>query len=164
MPDTAIAIQRIAGNAVRVQFDPGGGHGTAVFMIDLAREVGGTVDEADRQKVLPRAMAVAENFIGYVKKQSLLSVRRQRLPVPRQSPRQLPRLCETRYIQRVGAGVRTYAAKHFHPLLRYLAPLAQLRGLFCCLGLADQLPLQSSEGPSGNRSPDMLYLPGFNDG
>jgi hypothetical protein len=63
MPDTAIAIQRIAQDAVRVQFVPAGNQGTAVFMIDLAREVGGTVDEADRRKVLLKAKSLAENFI-----------------------------------------------------------------------------------------------------
>jgi len=63
MPDTAIAIQRIAQDAVRVQFVPTGDRGTAVFMIDLAREVGGTVDEVDRRKVLLKAKSVAEAFI-----------------------------------------------------------------------------------------------------
>jgi hypothetical protein len=64
MPDdTAIAIQRIAGDAVRIQFVPSGHQGTAVFMIDLAREGGGTVDEVDRRKALIRAKSVAENFI-----------------------------------------------------------------------------------------------------
>ncbi len=54
---------------MRVQFDPGRGHGTAVFMIDLAREPGGTVDAADRHEVLLRANAVAESSIDYVKKE-----------------------------------------------------------------------------------------------
>jgi hypothetical protein len=66
MPDTAIVIKRIAQDAVRVQFDPDSGQGTAVFMIDLAREVGGTAVEVDRHKVLLNAKTVAENFIGYV--------------------------------------------------------------------------------------------------
>jgi hypothetical protein len=66
MPNPAISIQRIAQDAVRVQFDPGGGHGTAVFMIDLARETGGTLDEVDRRKVLLKAKSVAESFIGCV--------------------------------------------------------------------------------------------------
>ena len=69
MPDIAIAIQRIAQDAVRIQFDPGGRQGTAVFMIDLAREVGGRVDEVDRRKVLLKAKSVAENFIGYVNRE-----------------------------------------------------------------------------------------------
>lgn len=63
MLDTAIAIKRIAQDAVRVQFVPTGDRGTAVFMIDLAREVGGTVDEVDRRKVLLKAKSVAENFL-----------------------------------------------------------------------------------------------------
>jgi len=66
VPDPAISIQRIAQDAVRVQFDPGGGQGTAVFMIDLARETGGTLDEVDRRKVLLKAKSVAERFIGSV--------------------------------------------------------------------------------------------------
>jgi hypothetical protein len=66
MLNTTIVIKRIAQNPVRVQFDPNGSQGTAVFMIDLAREVGGTVDEVDRRKVLLKAKSVAENFIGYV--------------------------------------------------------------------------------------------------
>jgi hypothetical protein len=66
MPNPAISIQRIAQDAVRVQFDPGGGQGTAVFMIDLAREMGGTLDEVDRRKVLLKAKSVAESFIGNV--------------------------------------------------------------------------------------------------
>jgi hypothetical protein len=66
MPDTAIVIKRIAQDAVRVQFDPDGRQGTAVFMIDLAREFGGGRDETDRRKVLLKAKAVAENFIGHV--------------------------------------------------------------------------------------------------
>jgi hypothetical protein len=65
MPDIAIAIQRIAQDAVRVQFDPGDRQGTAVFMIDLARQVGATLDQVDRRKVLLKAKSVAENFIGY---------------------------------------------------------------------------------------------------
>ena len=69
MPEKAIAIHRIAQDAVRVQFDPGGKHGSAVFMIDLAREVGGTIDEVNRQKVLLEAKSVAENFIGYVNRE-----------------------------------------------------------------------------------------------
>jgi hypothetical protein len=69
MPDVAIAIQRIAQDAVRVQFDPGDKRGTAVFMIDLAREVGGTVDHADRRKVLLKAKSVAESFIGHVNRE-----------------------------------------------------------------------------------------------
>ena len=69
MPDTVMAIKRIAQDAVRVQFDPGGGQGTAVFMIDLAREMGGTVDEVDRQKVLLKAKSVAETFIRCVNKE-----------------------------------------------------------------------------------------------
>jgi hypothetical protein len=63
MPDTSIAIDRIAQDAVRVQFVPAGDEGTAVFMIDLSREVGGTVDEADHGRVLLKAKAVAEHFI-----------------------------------------------------------------------------------------------------
>ena len=69
MPDRAIEMKRIAQDAVRVQFDPVGGQGTAVFMVDLARAAGGTVDEVDRRKVLLKAKAVAENFIGYVNKE-----------------------------------------------------------------------------------------------
>jgi hypothetical protein len=69
MPDRAMVIKRIAHDAVRVQFDPDGGQGTAVFMVDLAREVGGTVDEVDRRRVLLRAKAVAENFIGHVNRE-----------------------------------------------------------------------------------------------
>jgi hypothetical protein len=63
MPETVIAVQRIAQDAVRVQFDPGGGQGTAVFMIDLARERGGTLDEVDRRKVLQKATSVAQHFV-----------------------------------------------------------------------------------------------------
>ena len=69
MPDTAIAIQRIAQDAVRVQFVPAGNQGTAVFMIGLAREVGGTVDQADRRKVLLKAKSLAENFIQLADKE-----------------------------------------------------------------------------------------------
>ena len=69
MPDTTIAIKRIAQNAVRVQFDPGGDQGTAVFMIDLVREVGATVDEVDRRKVLLKAKSVAENFVDCVNRE-----------------------------------------------------------------------------------------------
>jgi hypothetical protein len=69
MPNVTIAIQRIAQDAVRVQFDPGAGQGTAVFMIDLAREMGGTFDEVDRRKVLLKAKSVAENFIGSVNRE-----------------------------------------------------------------------------------------------
>ena len=69
MPDTAIAIQRIAQDAIRVQFVPTGDAGTAVFMIDLAREVGGTVDGADRRKVLLKAKSVAEDFIECAKRE-----------------------------------------------------------------------------------------------
>jgi hypothetical protein len=69
MPDSAMVIKRIAQDAVRVQFDPDDGQGTAVFMVDLAREVGGTVDEVDRRRVLLRAKAVAENFIGHVNRE-----------------------------------------------------------------------------------------------
>jgi hypothetical protein len=63
MLDTAIAIKRIAQDAVRVQFVPTGDLGTAVFMIDLAREVGEAEDEVDRRKVLLKAKSVAENFV-----------------------------------------------------------------------------------------------------
>ena len=64
MPDTtAIAIQRIAGDAVRIQFVPTDSQGTAVFVIDLAREAGGKGDEVDRRKVLLKAKSVAETFI-----------------------------------------------------------------------------------------------------
>ncbi len=35
-------------------------------MIDLAREMGGTLDEVDRRKVLLKAKSVAESFIGNV--------------------------------------------------------------------------------------------------
>ena len=63
MPDTHIAIQRIAEDAVRVQFVPTGNQGTAVFMINLAREPRATRDEADREKVLLKAKALAEHFI-----------------------------------------------------------------------------------------------------
>ena len=66
VPDPAISIQRIAQDAVRVQFDPGGGQGTAVFMIDLALETGGTLDEVDRRKVLLKAKSVPESFISCV--------------------------------------------------------------------------------------------------
>jgi hypothetical protein len=69
MPDPDIAIKRIAQDAVRVQFDPGGSRGTAVFMIDLPREVGGTMDDADRRKVLLKAKSVAENFIDHVNRE-----------------------------------------------------------------------------------------------
>ena len=69
MRDIAIAIQRMAQDAVRIQFDPGDKQGTAVFMIDLVRELGGTLDEADRQKVLVKAKSVAENFIGHVNRE-----------------------------------------------------------------------------------------------
>ncbi len=70
MPDTAIVIRRIAQDAVRVQFDPEGGRGTAVFMVDLAREVGGSVDAVDRWKVLLKAKSVAENFIRHVNRET----------------------------------------------------------------------------------------------
>ena len=63
MPNTAIAIQRIARDAVRLQFVPTGDEGTAVFMINLAREPGGTVDDVDRQQVLLKAKFLAKNFI-----------------------------------------------------------------------------------------------------
>jgi hypothetical protein len=63
MPDTNIAIQRIAQDAVRVQFVPMGSQGTAVFMIDLARETGATLDAVDRRKVLEKAKSVAEQFV-----------------------------------------------------------------------------------------------------
>ncbi len=66
MPHTAIAIKRIAQDAVRIQFDPAGSQGTAVFMIDLARELGDTGDEINRRKVLLEAKSVAENFIRFV--------------------------------------------------------------------------------------------------
>jgi hypothetical protein len=69
MPDNDIAMSRIAEEAVRVQFDPPGGQGTAVFMIDLARETDGTVDEVDRKKVLLKAKSVAEAFIARVNKE-----------------------------------------------------------------------------------------------
>jgi hypothetical protein len=65
MPDRTIAIQRIAADAVRVQFFPRGTEGTAVFMVDLAREAGETVDDVDRRKVLLKAKAVAERFIEH---------------------------------------------------------------------------------------------------
>ena len=63
MPDTAIAIERIAQDAVRIHFVPKGKQGSAVFMIDLAREPGAPVDQADRRKVLLQAKFVAEHFI-----------------------------------------------------------------------------------------------------
>jgi hypothetical protein len=63
MTDTAIAIQRIAGEAVRIQFVPMGHQGTAVFMIDLAPEIYDTAGEVNRRKVLLAAKSVAENFI-----------------------------------------------------------------------------------------------------
>jgi hypothetical protein len=37
-----------------------------MFLVDLAREVGGTVDEVDRRKVLLKAKSVAESVINYV--------------------------------------------------------------------------------------------------
>ena len=63
MVDTAIAIQRIAQDAVRIQFVPTGKQGTAVFMISLAREPHAPEYEADREKVLLKAKAVAQHFI-----------------------------------------------------------------------------------------------------
>jgi len=69
MPETAIAITRIAQDAVRVQFDPIGRQGTAVFMVDLVREIASTVDEVDRRKALLKAKSVAENFIAHVNRE-----------------------------------------------------------------------------------------------
>ena len=66
MPDKPISMERIARDAVRVRFDPGSNQGTAMFLIDLAREASGTVDEVDRGKVLLKAMSVAEKFIECV--------------------------------------------------------------------------------------------------
>ena len=63
MPHSAIAIDRIAQDAVRIQFVPAGKQGTAVFMIDLVRELGADVAHADRSKVLLKAKALAEHFI-----------------------------------------------------------------------------------------------------
>ena len=66
MSQANILIHRIALDAVRVQFDPRGAEGTAVFMIDLAREVAGKMDDLDRAKVLLKAKSVAESFIESV--------------------------------------------------------------------------------------------------
>ncbi len=69
MPDINISMERMARDAVRVRFDPGGGQGTAEFIIDLAREVGGTVDEVDRWKVLLKAQSLANDFIDCVNRE-----------------------------------------------------------------------------------------------
>jgi hypothetical protein len=69
MPEDDIVISRIAQDAVRVQFDPDGSQGTAVFMVELAREMGGTVGGVDRRKVLLKAKTVAENFVGWVNRE-----------------------------------------------------------------------------------------------
>jgi hypothetical protein len=73
MPHTAIAIDRIAGEAVRVQFFPNGNEGTAVFMIQLVREPSGKEYDADRKKVLLKAKSVAEHFIEYADKELLVT-------------------------------------------------------------------------------------------
>jgi hypothetical protein len=67
MPDTDIVIRRIAEDAVRVH--PMAVGGTAVFMIDLAREIGGTMEEVNCRKVLVKAKSVAENFIDRVNRE-----------------------------------------------------------------------------------------------
>jgi hypothetical protein len=40
-----------------------------MFLVDLAREIGGTLDEVDRGKVLAKARSVAESFIECANKE-----------------------------------------------------------------------------------------------
>ena len=68
-PDKAISLRRVARDALRIDFDPGGDQGTAMFVVDLAREVGGTGDEVDRRKVLLKAQSLAKDFIDCVDKE-----------------------------------------------------------------------------------------------
>ena len=58
-------MKRVARNVVRIEFDPGDEQGTAMFILDLAREIGGTVDGVDRSKVLVKARALANDFVDY---------------------------------------------------------------------------------------------------
>ena len=69
VPDKAISIRRIARDALRIDFDRGSDQGTAMFLVDLAREVGGTVDEVDRRKVLLKAQSLAKDLVECVDKE-----------------------------------------------------------------------------------------------
>ncbi len=76
MPDVDISMERLARDAVRVRFQPEGNEGTAVFVIHLAREDGGTGDEVDRWKVLLKAQALATDFINRVNGETYTRVHR----------------------------------------------------------------------------------------
>ena len=69
MSDIDISMERTARDAIRIRFQPGDDEGTVVFVVHLAREVGGSVDEVDRCKVLLKAQALASDFIDRVNKE-----------------------------------------------------------------------------------------------